>query len=156
MPPPLETASTSPGPGWGAYVAAAAGGLLVIATGVSWFGGGLWVDAFDIPFATLFSDTAAGGLPLGAVLVLPPVAALATALIAPSGRALPWSLLSAGALAVLLMGWWVIRVISTSQGAPLLDVLSWGPWLGVLASLGMLLGGIALAVAGPRPGQQPA
>lgn len=150
-PPPTYTpAPLAPlsGPGWAAYVGAAACGVLAIATGLTWFGGNLSVDAFDVPFALLFSDTAQGGLPFGVVLVVVAAAGLAAGLLAPTGRGLAVTLLSVGAVAVVLMIWYVVRVVSDAQGARLFDVLSWGAWLAVLASAGIVTGGLALQIGG--------
>lgn len=118
--------------------------MLVIATGLPWFGGFISADSYDIPFALLFSDTAQGGLPIGVLFVLAAAAGLALALIKPDPRTLSVTFLSAGAASSFLMLWYLIRLMSNLQGASLFDAFSIGAWLALLSSIGVLVGGIML------------
>jgi hypothetical protein len=118
--------------------------VLVIATGLPWFGGFLSADSYDIPFALLFSDTAQGGLPIGVLFVLAAAAGLAVALMKPDPRTLSITFLSAGGASSFLMLWYVIRLTSNLEGAPLFDALSIGAWLALLSSIAVLVAGVLL------------
>jgi hypothetical protein len=115
-----------------------------MATGLAWFGGFISADSYDIPFTLLFTDSAQGGLPLGVLFLLAAVAGLAVALIKPEPRALSLAFLSAGGAATFLMAWYLIRILTSLEGASLFDVFSIGAWLALVASVGMLVAGVAL------------
>lgn len=119
----------------------------MIATGIQWFGGGFGVDGLDIPLAALFSDTATGGIPIGVLFLLAAAVGLGVALINPAARPLSITFISVGAVSTVFILWYMIRVLSSLEGAPLFDALSIGFWLTFLASLGTLAGGIALRMA---------
>ncbi|MDQ4005875.1 MAG: zinc ribbon domain-containing protein [Actinomycetota bacterium] len=129
---------------WPAWMGAGAAGVLVIATGLPWFGGFITGDSYDIPLALLFSDSAQGGFPLGVLFLLVAVAGLAVALIKPDHRALKIAFLSAGGAGTVFMLWFLVRVLTNLQGASLFDVFSFGAWLSLLASIGMLTAGVML------------
>jgi hypothetical protein len=129
---------------WPAWMGVAACGVLAIATGLPWFGGFLSADSFDIPFAALFSNTLAGGFPIGVVFVLAAAAGLAVALIKPDTRTLSITYLSAGAASCFFMLWYVIRILSQAQGAPIFDALSIGAWLALLSSIAILVAGVMM------------
>ncbi len=109
-----------------------------------WFGGFITGDSYDIPLALLFSDSAQGGFPLGVLFLLVAVAGLAVALIKPDHRALKIAFLSAGGAGTVFMLWFLVRVLTNLQGASLFDVFSFGAWLSLLASIGMLTAGVML------------
>ncbi|MGH2712099.1 MAG: zinc ribbon domain-containing protein [Actinomycetota bacterium] len=135
-----------------AWIGAGACGALVIATGLPWFGGAFSVDSYDIPFALLFSNTAAGGLPIGIVFVLAAAAGLGVALLKPDPRMLTITFLSAGGSASFLMLWYVIRIMSQLQGASLFEAVSIGAWLALVASAAMLTAGVLLRQSAARAG----
>jgi hypothetical protein len=158
MPPPSPAdrpARPAPGgvgeaPPWPAWLATGACGILIIATGLQWFGGGLGIDGFDVPLAVLFSDTANGGVPIGVLLLLVAAAGLGMALFNPAARPLILTFLIAGGVSAFFLLWYMIRVLSKLQGAGLFDALSIGFWLAFLASAGILAGGIWLRLAARR------
>jgi hypothetical protein len=129
---------------WSAWVAAGACGVLAIATGLPWFGGGFSLDGFDIPLAALFSDSATGGIPIGGLFVVAAAAGLGVALAKPFAGPLGITFLIVGAVSTVFILWYLIRVLSSSGGAPILEVVSFGVWLAVLSSLAVLIGGIKL------------
>jgi len=135
---------------WPAYLAAGACGVLAIATGLPWFGGGFSLDGLDIPLAALFSDTATGGVPIGILFILAATVGLGMALAKPVARPLGLTFILTGGVSTLFMLWYVIRVLSTSGGAPVFDALSIGVWLAILSSLAVLVGGIALQMSARR------
>lgn len=147
LPPPSvpEAASSAPAtiavPAW---IAAGACGVLAVATGLPWFSGGFTVDGFDIPLASLVSDTALEGIPLAVVFLITAGVGLGVALIIPTNRALMLTFMVTGAVSVLLVLWYMFRVITNLEGAPLFDALSLGFWLAFVGSLGILVGGVAL------------
>jgi zinc ribbon protein len=152
-PPPAPGAAPPPPPPppprggdleWPAWMGATAAGVLVIAVGLPWFGGFISADAFDIPFALLFSDTSTGGLPLGVVFLLAAAAALGVALLNPEPRALSIGFLASGAAASFFMLWYLIRVMTNLQGASFIDLFSIGAWLALLSSIAMLVAGVML------------
>lgn len=154
MPPPTpKTAPLPPPPppraggtlAWPAWAGAGAAGVLVIATGLPWFGGGFSVDSYDLPFTLLFSNTAQGGLPLGVVFVVAGAAALTVALIKPDARTLRIGFLSAGAASSLFMIWYLVRVLTELEGASLFEAFSFGAWLALLSSIAILVGGVLLS-----------
>jgi zinc-ribbon domain len=165
LPPPPPPSMPAPLPGtaashsstvtrsdlpWPAYLAAGACGLLAIATGLPWFGGGFSLDGLDIPLAALFSDTATGGIPIGILFIVVSAVALGMALAKPVTRPLGLTFIVAGVVSTFLMLWYVIRVLSTSGGAPIFDALSIGVWLAIVSSLVVLAGGIALQMSARR------
>ena len=149
-PPPPPPPPPPPGPGlsttfaWPAWIGVGACGVLVIATGLPWFGGFLSADSFDIPFAALFSNTAAGGFPIGVVFVLAAATGLAMALIKPDERTLSITYLSVGAASCFFMLWYMIRILSQAQGAPIFDALSVGAWFALLSSIAILVAGVMM------------
>lgn len=129
---------------WSAWMAAVACSVLVVAVGLPWIGGGFGFDGFDVPVAGLFSDTATGGLPIGVIFLVIAATGIAVALINPAPRPLGLTFLIVGLASTLLLLWYVIRVLSVLNGAPVLDALSIGVWAAILASIATLVGGIVL------------
>jgi hypothetical protein len=124
--------------------------VLVLAVGLPWIGGGLDINALDVPTASLFTDGAAGGMPIGVIFLVLAAVGIAVALIRPVARLLGNTLWIVGAISTLLVVWYLFRVLSLSSGARLADVLSIGVWITILASIGALLSGITLAVSSRR------
>lgn len=118
--------------------------MLVIAVGLPWFGGGFSADGFDIPLAVLFSNTAQGGIPVGVVFLLAGAAGLGVALLNPAKQPLTMTFIIVGAASAFFTLWYMIRIMSNLQGAPLFSALSIGFWLAFLASIGALVGGVML------------
>ncbi len=157
MPPPSPGSAVTRSPSttsadlpWPAWVAAGACGVLAIATGLPWFGGVFSLDGLDIPLAALFSDTATGGIPIGILFLLVAAVGLGMALAKPIPRPLSLTFLVLGAVSTFFMLWYVIRVLSISEGAPIFDALSIGVWLAILSSLAVLTGGIMLRLSASR------
>lgn len=159
MPPPATSAAPPPPPPpppptgdliWPAWLGAGAAGVLVIATGLPWFGGFISADSYDVPLALLFSNTAQGGLPIGVVFVLAAAAGLGVALMKPDPRTLSITFLSAGGASTFFMLWYTIRLMSNLQGASLFDAMSIGAWLALFASIGILVGGVLLRQGSSR------
>lgn len=161
--PPMPPPSVSPGrlppppappqeaaPSWPAWAGAGACGVLVIASGLPWISApGFSADGFDVPLAILFSDTATGGLPLGWVFLLAAAAGLGMALLNPDNRPLSIALMSAGGASTFFALWYMIKALSLPS-APGSTALAIGALLAILASLGILAGGIWLRLAPGR------
>ncbi len=143
-PPPPRARSEAGDLDWPAWLGAGAAGVLVIATGLPWFGGFISADGFDVPLSLLFSDTAQGGLPIGVLFVLAAAAGLGVALLKPEAPTLSVAFLSAGGAASFFMLWYLIRVLTSLEGASLFDVFSIGAWLALFASIAMLVSGVML------------
>ena len=143
-PPPPPPPSVGGNLDWPAWLGAGAAGVLVIATGLPWFGGFISADSYDVPLALLFSNTAQGGLPIGVLFLLAAAAGLAFAMLKPDRRSLSIAFLSAGGAASFFMLWYLIRVLTNLEGASLFDVFAIGAWLALFASIGMLVGGVLL------------
>ena len=135
---------------WPAWVGVAALGVLALGTGLSWIGfPDLTFSAFDIPFARLVSDTATGGVPLGAVLLTFAGVALLVALFLPEPRPISLALLLAGSASALFIGWYIVRVISEDQLGEAGSLLQYGVWIAGIGAIAASVTG-ALLVNQPR------
>jgi hypothetical protein len=134
---------------WPAWVGIAALGIVAIGTGLSWIG---FLDttfsAFDIPFARLVSDTATGGVPLGAVLLTFAGIAMLVALFLPEPRPISLALLLAGSASALFIGWYIVRVISEDTGDAG-SLLQYGVWIAGIGAIAAIVTG-AMLVNPPR------
>jgi len=146
--PPKPVAQRPPSPPWTSWLGVGGCGLLSLATGLIWFEG-FDANAFEFPLASLWSDTAAGGVPIAIPFLVIAAAGLIVAMVWPASGPLGTTLLIAGALSVLLAGWFVIRILANAQGAPVLDVLGIGVWGAILGSLVILGAGIGRLLAKP-------
>ena len=144
-------AGTVPPLAWPAWVGVAALGVLALGTGLSWIGfPDLTFSSFDIPFARLVSDTATGGVPLGAVLLTFAGIALLVALFLPEPRPISLALLIAGSASALFIGWYIVRVISEDTGlGEAGSLLQYGVWIAGIGAIAAIVTG-ALLVNAPR------
>lgn len=142
-PPPPTTAAPPPRPGaapssvaapaarlrWGSYTGVVACGLIALAAGLPWLGGGgINVSAFEIPLEALWSD-AADGVGLGFAFVLLGGLGLLLAAAAPGGAASRAGFAIAGAGALVVTGWFVVRLLSSVEGESAFKVMGFGIWV---------------------------
>jgi hypothetical protein len=139
------------GPPWPAWLGVVTSVLVAVATGLEWIGAGPFsADGFDVPVAALFTDSATGGIPIAAVLLVIIGVGLAAALIAADARRLSITFIAVGAASTLFVLWYVVRVLSEPR-VPGTTTTSYGVWLAVIGAIGTIISGILLLAARPRP-----
>lgn len=147
---PAPSATRVPGPPWIAWVGIVGCFLVAVGCGTEWIGvGSFSADGFDVPLATLFTDTATGGIPIAALLLVAVAFAVVVALIAPETRPLSMTFLAAGAVCAVFVLWYVVRAMSqeTVEGT---TTTSFGVWLAVIGSIVTIVSGFLLMTSRPR------
>ena len=141
------------GPPWPAWVGVVAWLVLAVATGLEWIGSGPFsLDAFDVPLASLFTDTATGGIPIAAVLLIILGIGVAAALIAPDTRLLSITFIAVGSAGALFVLWYVVRALSETS-VPGTTTTSYGVWIAVIGAIGTIVCGALLL--GSRQNRSP-
>jgi zinc ribbon protein len=151
--PPIAAAPTvrAAGPPWPAWLGVVTSVLVAIATGLEWIGAGPFsADGFDVPVAALFTDSATGGIPIAAVLLVIVGVGLAAAFIADDTRRLSITFIAVGAASTLFVLWYVVRALS-GPSVPGTTTTSYGVWLAVMGAIGTIISGILLLTARVRP-----
>ena len=141
--PGAGTETREPAPPWPAWLGVLACGAFAIGAGLDWVRlGDFSSSSFDIPFAALFSDTAGDGLSIGVVLVVIAAIGVAVALLAPRVGALATGFLVVGAIAVLVVVWYLVRILTGDNGGA--SILAIGYWLALAGAILTLVSALAL------------
>ncbi len=147
---PAASVAREPALPWPAWLGVLACGALAIGAGLDWFNvGGFSASAFDIPIASLVSDTAFEGLSIAVVLVVLAALGVAVALLAPRVGALATAFLIVGALAVLIVAWYLVRVLTSDGGSA--SLLAIGYWVALAGAILTLVSAFALLPYRRRP-----
>lgn len=151
--PPVATVpmARGAGPRWPAWLGVVTSVLVAVATGLEWIAAGPFsADGFDVLFASLYSDSATGGMPIAAVLLaIVGLGLAAAALIAGDARRLSITFIAAGAASAVFVLWYVGRAMS-GESVPGTTTTSYGVWLAVVGAIGTIVSGLLLLAARPR------
>lgn len=148
--PAADPVAREPALPWPAWLGVLACGAFAIGAGLDWFSAGDFsASAFDIPIASLVSDTAIDGLSIAVVLVVLAGLGVAIALLVPRVGALATAFLIVGALAALIVVWYLVRVLTSDGGSA--SLLAVGYWVALAGAILTLVSAFALLPYRRRP-----